>query len=67
MDISLIKTRKPLSLFPLRTDEKGRNELPLWSNIDNQEDLPLIYAEVNIIFPSILQSRENQGIIYKYK
>ena len=30
--------------------------IPLWCNIDNQEDLPLVLAEINIASLSILQA-----------
>jgi hypothetical protein len=38
--------------------ERDRSySIPLWCNIDDQEGLPLILAEINIFSPSILQAR----------
>lgn len=36
--------------------------LPLWSDVDNQQDLSFVNAEVNIISSSILQAEDKQFI-----
>lgn len=41
---------------PNRKNKNEKLHIPLWCNIDNQEDLPLVLAEINIVSLSILQA-----------